>query len=730
MSLRKLRRSITLSVLPATLAAICFLGLSACGGGGGNNNLTPSISITPMQTSVAVGVTADFQAIVTNSSSAVIWEVNGVAGGNSTVGTIQSDGSIANQGDYTAPAAVPSSNPVTVTAVLSSNKGIVSNSASVSITAAQGLTINPGSTNVAAGLTATFTAAMNGSPDTNVTWSVSSAKGGDVGTIGASTGVYTAPFFPPPGQQVVVKAVDNTDNTKSGTAAVTVTYGQKSLNGTYAFAYTGDDGSGYFSVAGSFAASGTGTITGGVADSADLGQFAAGVPITGGSYTVSANGATVINLTINGTTLTLQASLMNNQHGLVIEYDNTATGSGTIDLQNPADFTISGPFVFTFSGADGIGPGPLGVAGKFTASSGNIPNTNAIVDVNDSGDVNNNCPNLNCNVVPGLPDTTLSGSYQLDQNNLAYGRGTMTLNASYFSTFTFSGTTQVTFAFYVVDHTHIHLIEIDNNAFTNGDIYQGASGNGGFGVTILPKGNYPFAVGGASSNGAYVAGGIYTSDGNGNVTGGIFDNNSGGQQINSGLAINQCAYTVDSATGRVDVLLSLKSGNGCTTPSTTVDEFAVYPTALSQASPSEPSAVMVELDNNFVTSGISYAQNGTPVGASGSFAFNITGQGAFKNTPGTFQQDGVGILALAGTSATSGTLFVNNFGSVQGGPLVPSQSTLAAPSTLGRGTAKLVVNLSPNATYNLVYYYIDPDTYLLVDLDTNRIANGVIADQF
>jgi len=713
-------------LLPAIIGAICILGLSACGGSG-NNNLTPSVSITPMQTSVAVSGTADFQATVINSSSGVTWEVNGVAGGNSTVGTIQADSSVALQGDYTAPATVPSSNPVTVTAVLTSNKSVVSNSASVAITAAQGLSIKPSSTNVAAGLTATFTATMNGSPDTNVTWSVSSAKGGDVGTIGASTGVYTAPLFPPPGQQVTVKGVDGTN---TGTATVTVTYGQKSLNGTYAFAYTGDDGSGYFTIAGSFAANGDGGITGGVLDATDLGTVSQAVAIGActSCFTVSPSGATAITLTVNGgSTIALQAVLMNNQHGLVIEYDGTATGSGTIDLQNPADFTLGGPFVFSFGGADGVNLFPLAVGGKFTASSGNIPNTNAIVDVNDSGDVNGNCPSLNCNVAPGLPDTSLSGSYSFDQNNLPYGRGTITLNATGFSVFTFSGTTQVTFAFYVVDSTHIHLVETDTQAFTNGDIYQGAADTG-FGVTALAKGNYSFSTGGSSSQGPYVAGGVFTSSGTGNVTGGVFDNNSAGQQINSMLTISQCAYTVDPATGRVDTLLSVKSGNGCTTPSTGVEEYAVYPTALSQASPAEPSAVMVEIDSNFVTTGVSYFQQGSPVGATGTLALNVTGFGLTTTIQG--QQDTVATVTLAGTTASAGTFFVNNFGQPIGGPLVPGSSSLTAPSTLGRGTAKLVVNFSPNATYNLVYYYVNPQTYLLIDLDSNRIANGVIADQF
>jgi len=57
---------------------------------------------------VRVGRTKQFTATVQNSSNtSVIWKVNGVAGGNSTVGTVSASGL------YKAPSAVP--NPATVT---------------------------------------------------------------------------------------------------------------------------------------------------------------------------------------------------------------------------------------------------------------------------------------------------------------------------------------------------------------------------------------------------------------------------------------------------------------------------------------------------------------------------------------------------------------------------------------------------------------------------------------
>ena len=63
-----------------------------------------SVSVSPTSASVAIGQNAQFSAKVANTNnSAVTWGVNGVAGGNPSLGTI--DGS----GLYTAPSKVPSS---------------------------------------------------------------------------------------------------------------------------------------------------------------------------------------------------------------------------------------------------------------------------------------------------------------------------------------------------------------------------------------------------------------------------------------------------------------------------------------------------------------------------------------------------------------------------------------------------------------------------------------------
>ncbi|MGB7844050.1 MAG: hypothetical protein WBL63_00415 [Candidatus Acidiferrum sp.] len=102
--------------------------LKHTGGGGGGGTNTVTVTLTPTTATVVVGQNVAFQATVTGSTNtAVTWQVNGIAGGNATIGTIVT-------GVYTAPAAVPSPASVTVTAV-SQADSTKSKSASVLIVA-------------------------------------------------------------------------------------------------------------------------------------------------------------------------------------------------------------------------------------------------------------------------------------------------------------------------------------------------------------------------------------------------------------------------------------------------------------------------------------------------------------------------------------------------------------------------------------------------------------------
>ena len=89
-----------------------------------------TVTVSPIAASIQVGATQQFTATVTNGTSqSVTWSVNGVAGGNSTVGLVTSGGL------YTAPAAIPSGGTVTIRATSSVTPTAIG-SATVTITAA------------------------------------------------------------------------------------------------------------------------------------------------------------------------------------------------------------------------------------------------------------------------------------------------------------------------------------------------------------------------------------------------------------------------------------------------------------------------------------------------------------------------------------------------------------------------------------------------------------------
>lgn len=76
-----------------------------------NAPLNIQVKVAPATVQIRTGVKQQFTATVTGTSNtAVTWSVNGVAGGNATVGTVDTSGM------YSAPASVPNPNPVNVTA--------------------------------------------------------------------------------------------------------------------------------------------------------------------------------------------------------------------------------------------------------------------------------------------------------------------------------------------------------------------------------------------------------------------------------------------------------------------------------------------------------------------------------------------------------------------------------------------------------------------------------------
>src|SRR5436190_10484103 len=135
------------------------------------------VTISPASASVqAAGGTQTFTATVTNASNTgVTWRVNGVTGGNGTVGTISTSGV------YTAPARVPTPAPVTGTAASVADpprRG----AAPVTTTSPPPPVVAiaaPVAAIVPAGGTQAFSATVTNAQNTAVTWQVNGVNGGN-----------------------------------------------------------------------------------------------------------------------------------------------------------------------------------------------------------------------------------------------------------------------------------------------------------------------------------------------------------------------------------------------------------------------------------------------------------------------------------------------------------------------------------------------------------------------
>ncbi|MGH9708652.1 MAG: hypothetical protein ACRD5R_18040 [Candidatus Acidiferrales bacterium] len=178
-----------------------------------------AISISPAAASVGTGGVQGFTASVTgegSSSGNVNWSVNGVAGGNSTLGTIVANGGSngSSSAIYTAPVAVPSPAQISVTATSVADPS-KSATATVTVTCAATNSISPSSASVSLGGTQIFTASFCLPAGISIAWDVNGIAGGNssLGTIIAAGGnspgsaaTYTAPENLPPSNPVTIHA--------------------------------------------------------------------------------------------------------------------------------------------------------------------------------------------------------------------------------------------------------------------------------------------------------------------------------------------------------------------------------------------------------------------------------------------------------------------------------------------------------------------------------------------
>ena len=190
-------------------------GTLGCGGGGAVAPPLPpppsiTVSVTPSSSSVLLGNQLTLTATVSNATdTSVSWSVNGIAAGNSTVGTISS------VGVYTAPADLlsPASMQITATSHADPTKSATAN---VTVASDITLSLSPNPASVELGATQRFQATVtsSGHPDTAVRWSLSGAACPSACGSVDSSGTYTAPGILPSPTSVTLTAQSVADPSK------------------------------------------------------------------------------------------------------------------------------------------------------------------------------------------------------------------------------------------------------------------------------------------------------------------------------------------------------------------------------------------------------------------------------------------------------------------------------------------------------------------------------------
>jgi hypothetical protein len=464
------------------------------------------------------------------------------------------------------------------------------------------------------------------------------------------------------------------------------------LNGQYAFTFSGENAAGPLSIAGSFAADGKGSITGGVEDvtlvkkSNNTIGAQAGLTLTG-TYTVGSDGrGTMTFNTSSDGAQNFAIVIESNNQGQLIWFDNSATGSGSFSLQDSTAFTaatVSGSFAY---GLNGVDPAleAYSRVGVFTAASGSVSAGES--------DLNNAFGTGGLNLAQ-----TISGG-SIGSPNSTTGRGSLSL---------IYGSLTVKYTYYVVSKTTLNLVEADANASVYGTATTQAGGP--FTAASL-NGNYVFSTGGENTAGAIAEAGQFNADGVGTLSGVGDENFAGTSTQNYTLGGSFASVT---ANGRGTMELDLPVFGGGSGP------FVFYIA-------SNNTIYLMEADVDEITSGQVMAQTGGPFTTaslmSGGYGLQFSGV-----DPDGFEIDFSGQVTSGGSGTlSSGTIDINDEDQNQepfffSDPIGAGAYTVTS-STAGRGTLGFTLGSSP---FGFAYYFISPTQIVLIETDaTGQTTEG------
>ena len=468
-------------------------------------------------------------------------------------------------------------------------------------------------------------------------------------------------------------------------APPTGSFNQSMLNGTYVFSVSGADFQGApLTAAGTFTANGSGGITAGTVDINDAvsGPFP-NLTIGGGSsYNVGVDGRGRATLAVSGSpfssNLSLDFVLTSSSHGLVIELDGNASGSGTLDLQS-AGAVPNGTYAFLLSGSSTSGSA-WATVGNFTVSGTTIA---GLDDFNEGG-------------LLSFPNQALTGSLVLGPSAIPS------------TVLTTAGFNSLTFDVFAIDATHLKFIEMDNTAILSGDAFSQTT-------ATITTGTLAFTMSGVLSNAPFAAGGFMLTNGAGGITGteDFADGNTVSTQSTPGSF--SASYTA-GGTGRF-----------------TLGSFTTFAGGTSYAAyPSSGGLLLLEIDSSGITTGAAYTQT-SPLPA---FA---SAQGYGLNLSGFNLSSQVEVDDIAEFAANNGTLTAGiideNYPSANPPlfDLALSNGNYAAIDSLGRYGLSANAGNSSLSTLNggfiLTLYTVDGTTFPFIELDGGQLSTGVVVLQ-
>jgi len=472
-------------------------------------------------------------------------------------------------------------------------------------------------------------------------------------------------------------------------------FSKSNVNGTYVFSVSGTDNSANpYAIVGTFTANGSGSISGGTLDinDASFTPTANSALSSGSSYTVGVDGrgqATLKTSTPFGT-IVLDFVLQDSTHGLVTEFDNNASGSGTLDLQ-ASGTSINGSYAFLFSGAYGTSGSlaSLVTVGNFTLGAG--------------GAISSGLEDFNSSII-AYPNETVSGTVVAGPSSTPGTQLVATPSGG-------SAQYTITYDVYPIDASHLKFIEMDANGTLSGDAFAQSS-------TSMPSNTtLAFTVLGGTSSTVVASGGFMVMDANGNVmsTSTADINNTG---TFSPTPATFSATTTAGGTGRYTLALS-----GFTAGTSYV------------AYPSGGGLLLLEIDNSGMMAGNALQQSSTAsLASSQGYALNLSGTNLGVNTGQPVEVDDIAEFATASSGTNLTGVTDENYapGAVPNYALALS-GNYSAPDSNGRGQLAANAGNSNNGTLNggfsLTYYTVDGTSFPFIESDNGQVTVGAFLKQ-